>query len=111
MLKKVEKGGKYEDTKKWLPPALKLRRINRHPGCLRSALFQRSENKGGARTPDGVEPPPAVDFGYFFTKKMQIVFTICRACGLSPFFIKNENGSGTWARTRNQVVNSHLLYH
>ena len=31
---------------------------------------------------------PCGEFGYFLlTQKMQIAFTICRACGLSPFFI------------------------
>ena len=32
---------------------------------------------------------PGGEFGYFLlTQKMQIVLTICRSCGLSPFFIK-----------------------
>ncbi|MBE6392213.1 MAG: hypothetical protein E7042_08490, partial [Lentisphaerae bacterium] len=50
---------------------------------------------------------PVGEFGYFLlTQKMQIEFSICRACGLSPFFI-NKNGfrlrqgcggqAGTWA--------------
>ena len=30
---------------------------------------------------------------------------------MKRYFREIKNGSGAWARTKNQVVNSHLLYH
>ena len=94
-----------------------LRAVKKSDGFV----FLCRKHKNGFRlrfSPCGLRcsrPPPVSNhpfgvFGSFFvdTKKAGC-FHIPRILRLSPFFI-NENGSGTWIRTKDQVVNSHLLY-
>ena len=62
-----------------------------------------------SRTPPVSNHPFGVFGSFFADTKKAGCFHIPRILRLSPFFI-NENGSGTWIRTKDQVVNSHLLY-
>ena len=64
---------------------------------------------GGARAPlTGSNHPDGFGFFFLTQKKAGLIAQSRESCFVA--ILLKKNGSGSWIRTSDQVVNSHLLY-
>ena len=99
-----------------LPQAAVIQKIVCKHACICAEAAKGVRGKAKGFSPNGRLRPKGAGRGAAQPRRRALHLTWTdinrheEPCGKSVWGLKS-NGSGTWIRTRNQVVNSHLLYH